>query len=60
MRAGGDTDTVACLAGALLGAAAGVGAVPADLASQVWGWPGLRQDGLRDLATAAVYAGFAS
>lgn len=60
VRAGGDTDTVACLAGALLGAAAGVGAVPADLASQVWGWPGLRQDGLRDLATAAVYAGFAS
>lgn len=60
VRAGGDTDTVACLAGALLGAAAGVGAVPADLASQVWGWPGLRQDGLRDLATAAVCAGFAS
>lgn len=60
VRAGGDTDTVACLAGALLGAAAGVGAVPADLASQVWGWPGLHQDGLRDLATAAVYAGFAS
>lgn len=60
VRAGGDTDTVACLTGALLGAAAGVGAVPADLASQVWGWPGLRQDGLRDLATAAVYAGLAS
>ncbi|KGF01793.1 ADP-ribosylglycohydrolase family protein [Actinomyces sp. S4-C9] len=60
VRAGGDTDTVACLAGALLGAAAGVGAVPADLTRQVWGWPGLRQDGLRDLATAAVYAGLAS
>lgn len=60
VRAGGDTDTVACLAGALLGAAAGVGAVPADLTGQVWGWPGLRQDGLRDLATAAVYAGLAS
>lgn len=60
VRAGGDTDTVACLAGALLGAAAGVGAVPADLTGQVWGWPGLRQDGLRDLAMAAVYAGLAS
>ena len=59
VRAGGDTDTVAALAGALLGAAAGVGAVPADQARQVWGWPGLGQDGLRDLATAAVYAGLA-
>ncbi|MDO5033782.1 MAG: ADP-ribosylglycohydrolase family protein [Actinomycetaceae bacterium] len=59
VRAGGDTDTVGCLVGALVGAACGPREVPSYWADQVWGWPGLRQDGLRDLATAAVYAGLA-
>lgn len=59
VRSGGDTDTVAALVGALLGAACGPTAVPSDWVESIWGWPGLRQDGLRDLATGCVYAGLA-
>ncbi|GAB3811769.1 hypothetical protein GCM10028820_03560 [Tessaracoccus terricola] len=36
---GHDTDTVAAIAGALLGARYGVSGLPADLAAQVQGWP---------------------
>jgi ADP-ribosylglycohydrolase len=55
---GGDTDTVAAVAGALLGAVHGASAVPANWRREVWGWPGLRADGLEQLALAA--AGVAS
>ncbi len=48
--AGHDTDTVAAIAGALLGARYGAAAVPADWRSQVHGWPGMRADDLVDLA----------
>jgi ADP-ribosylglycohydrolase len=47
---GGDTDTVAAVAGALLGAIHGASAVPAQWRREVWGWPGLRADGLEELA----------
>lgn len=57
IRGGGDTDTVAALTGALLGGACGLAGIPEDWLANLWGWPGLRVDGLRDLATGCVYAG---
>jgi ADP-ribosyl-[dinitrogen reductase] hydrolase len=51
---GGDTDTVAAVAGALLGAIHGASAVPAQWRREVWGWPGLRADGLEKLALGAA------
>ncbi len=50
VHAGDDTDTVAAIAGALLGAAWGASALPGDWLDVVHGWPGLRQAELRDLA----------
>ena len=51
VRGGGDTDTVAAIAGGLLGAAYGVSAIPAQWRRVVHGWPGLRA---RDLIALAV------
>ena len=42
VRGGGDTDTVAAIAGGLLGAAYGASAVPADWRRVLHGWPGLQ------------------
>ena len=42
VRAGGDTDTVAAIAGALLGARWGASVVPLAWTRLVHGWPGLR------------------
>lgn len=50
VRAGGDTDTVASIAGALLGARFGAPAIPAAWVAAVHGWPG--RDG-RDLVALA-------
>ena len=50
VNGGGDTDTVAAIAGALLGAACGESAIPAEWRSLVHGWPGLDADGLAQLA----------
>ena len=50
VHAGDDTDTVAAIAGSLLGAAHGASAMPAEWLEAVHGWPGLRADDLRDLA----------
>ena len=47
VRIGGDTDTVAAIAGGLLGAYWGASAVPAAWRRVVHGWPGLRS---RDLS----------
>lgn len=47
---GDDTDTVAAIAGALLGARYGVAGLPADLARRVHGWPGMAADDLVQLA----------
>jgi ADP-ribosyl-[dinitrogen reductase] hydrolase len=50
VRIGHDTDTVAAIAGALLGARWGATAVPDRWRRMLHGWPGLRVDDLRDLA----------
>ncbi|MGO9298195.1 MAG: ADP-ribosylglycohydrolase family protein [Streptosporangiaceae bacterium] len=51
VRAGNDTDTVAAIAGALLGARWGVSAVPLAWRRILHGWPGLRG---RDLIALAL------
>ena len=42
MRGGRDTDTVAAIAGGLVGAALGASAVPEDWRLAIHGWPGYR------------------
>lgn len=50
VRAGNDTDTVAAIAGALLGARHGASAVSGPWREKVHGWPGLAADDLVRLA----------
>jgi ADP-ribosylglycohydrolase len=50
VRGGGDADTVAAIAGALLGAAHGTSAVPAAWRRCLHGWPGLDSADLIELA----------
>lgn len=50
VRIGDDTDTVAAIAGALLGARWGASAVPQSWRESVHGWPGLTGDDLVALA----------
>lgn len=52
--AGGDTDTVAAIAGALLGAVHGGSAVPAVWRRRLHGWPGWRAGELTRLAITIV------
>lgn len=40
VRAGNDTDTVACIAGSLMGGALGFKAVPPEWRREMFGWPG--------------------
>ncbi|WP_445161432.1 ADP-ribosylglycohydrolase family protein [Mycobacterium sp. Dal123C01] len=54
VRCGNDTDTVAAIAGGLLGAAYGASAVPANWRRVLHGWPGLSTRGLVALATRIV------
>jgi len=54
---GGDTDTVAAIAGQLLGAAYGASAVPARYRRLLHGWPGMRVRDLHRLAFRTVHAG---
>ena len=54
---GHDTDTVAAIAGALLGALGGFAAVPEEWREAVHGWPGYRADDLVRLALATVEGG---
>ena len=56
VRGGGDTDTVAAIAGGLLGAAYGASAVPAEWRRVLHGWPGLATRDLVALATRIVKA----
>ena len=51
VRGGRDTDTVAAIAGALVGGLYGASAVPAQWRRKLHGWPGLRT---RDLVALAV------
>ncbi|WP_017623086.1 ADP-ribosylglycohydrolase family protein [Nocardiopsis chromatogenes] len=50
VRAGNDTDTVAAIAGGLLGARWGASAVPAHFRGAVHGWPGLTGEDLVSMA----------
>lgn len=50
IRGDGDTDTVAAIAGALLGARFGADSIPGVWLGAVHGWPGLRADDLRGAA----------
>ena len=54
VRAGDDTDTVAAIAGVLLGAAWGRAAIPEEWQRKVHGWPGLRADDLAAIATRII------
>jgi ADP-ribosylglycohydrolase len=51
VRCGFDTDTVAAIAGGLVGAAYGASAVPSEWRQLLHGWPGIGARELADLAT---------
>lgn len=57
VRAGEDTDTVAAIAGSLLGARWGVSAIPFAWRRAVHGWPGLRGRDLTRLALLTARGG---
>lgn len=57
VRGGRDADTVAAIAGGLVGAALGASAVPDDWRSAVHGWPGYRAADLIRLASAIAGCG---
>jgi len=57
IRIGHDTDTVAAIAGALLGARWGISAVPAAWRRLLHGWPGIRAVELERLAVLTVQGG---
>lgn len=50
VRGGEDTDTVAAIAGSLIGAAHGESSLPSEWISMVHGWPGLNIKDLEELA----------
>lgn len=54
VRGGRDTDTVAAIAGGLLGGAYGMSAIPERWVGLLHGWPGMRARDLIDLATGIV------
>lgn len=54
---GNDTDTVAAIAGALLGARWGLSAVPQEWLRQLHGWPGMRAVDLARFAALTVSGG---
>ncbi|MBI1377794.1 MAG: ADP-ribosylglycohydrolase family protein [Frankiales bacterium] len=54
VRAGRDTDTVACITGQLVGAAYGVDAVPGEWVEILHGWPGISGVELGERAAALV------
>jgi ADP-ribosyl-[dinitrogen reductase] hydrolase len=57
VRGGKDTDTVAAIAGGILGAVYGVSAVPGTWRRLLHGWPGLRTPDLVRLVTKIVRGG---
>lgn len=54
VRIGNDTDTVAAIAGTLLGAAYGASAIPMEWTSMLHGWPGYTVEDLKSLALQAT------
>lgn len=57
VRIGDDTDTIAAIAGALLGARWGMSAVPAEWRRVLHGYPGIRGSRLEELAVLAANRG---
>ena len=57
VHAGNDTDTVAAIAGGLLGARWGLSAIPVEWRDMVNGWPELRDADLVDLAVKTALPG---
>lgn len=57
VRGGGDTDTVAAIAGALAGARWGLSQIPLGWQRRAHGWPGLRANDLVRLAILAARGG---
>ena len=57
VRGGGDTDTVAAIAGSLAGAVHGGSAVPLGWKRRLHGWPGIDANDLTRLACLAVRHG---
>jgi ADP-ribosyl-[dinitrogen reductase] hydrolase len=57
VRGGGDTDTVAAIAGGLLGAAYGASAIPSHWRLALKGWPGLNTRGLVRLVDGIIDKG---
>ncbi|PWF27542.1 ADP-ribosylglycohydrolase family protein [Ancrocorticia populi] len=57
VRLGADTDTIAAIAGSLLGAAWGASSVPTIWSEAVHGWPGLTGDQYADLALTIIRGG---
>lgn len=57
VRAGWDTDTVAAIAGALLGARYGASAVPTQWRRMVHGWPGMRAHDLVEIGVSTFLGG---
>jgi ADP-ribosylglycohydrolase len=54
VRGGRDADTVAAIAGGLLGARWGAAAIPPEWTEAIFGWPGYRGDDLERLALTLV------
>ncbi|QOQ39640.1 ADP-ribosylglycohydrolase family protein [Trueperella pecoris] len=54
VKLGGDTDTVATIAGALLGARWGESAIPVEWRESVHGWPGMTGQDLADMGERIV------
>jgi ADP-ribosyl-[dinitrogen reductase] hydrolase len=57
VRAGYDTDTVAAIAGSLIGAATGASAIPSSWRRPLHGWPGMTSRDLTELAVLAARGG---
>lgn len=54
VRAGGDTDTTAAIAGGLLGARWGASAIPREWRDKLHGYPGYREADLLEITTRIV------
>ena len=54
VRAGYDTDTIACITGSLLGAVLGPKAVPPDWRRSLFGWPGYEVEELEGLVERVI------
>lgn len=57
VRVGGDTDTIAAITGALVGACVGARYLPKDWTRTIHGWPGFKMDALTDYSIGTAMAG---